>query len=155
MNAIALDRDPAAIALAADRAVALERRLLLVRGTALRLPFRDQAVDLIAASMFCHHFFAGDLVALMRELTRVARVGVIINDLRRHPLAYWGYRALSRVFLRGHVVRHDGAISVLRGFVPQELAMLGSQFPEFRWSVRRRFAFRICLVGRRIARALT
>lgn len=149
ITVIGLDRDPAAIELAAGRAAGLAGNLCIVRGDALRLPVADRAVDVVTASMFCHHFFGDELIALVHELTRAARVAVIINDLHRHRAAYWGFRLASRVFLRGHVVRHDGEVSVRRGFVPDELAELGRHFPDFRWTVRRRFAFRLCMVGRR------
>ena len=149
IHVVALDRDPASIELAARRVAQTQCKLKLVRGTALCLPLADRAVDVVTASMFCHHFFGDELVALVRELTRVARTAVIINDLHRHPAAYWGFRLASRIFLRGHVVRHDGEVSVRRGFVPHELRALADQFPDFRWTVRRRFAFRLCMVGRR------
>jgi SAM-dependent methyltransferase len=146
---VALDRDRAAIELASHRAAGVAHAFQVIRGNGLELPLADRSVDVVTASMFCHHFFGADLVALVREFTRVARSGVIINDLHRHRAAYWGFRVASRIFLCGHIVRHDGEVSVRRGFVPQELWELSNHFPEFRWTVRRRFAFRLCMVGRR------
>lgn len=149
ITAIALDRDAASIELAAERATRCADRIHVVRGNALRLPWPDRSFHVVTASMFCHHFFGDELVELVRELTRVAGRAVIINDLHRHWAAYWGFRLASRIFLRGHVVRYDGEVSVRRGFVRKELEALAAHFPEFRWTLRRRFAFRLCLVGRR------
>jgi hypothetical protein len=82
-------------------------------------------------------------------MVRVADEAVIVNDLHRHWAALWGYRAFSRLFLRGHVIRYDGAVSVRRGFRSEELLQLAAGFPQFHWSVYRRMAFRLCMVGRR------
>jgi ubiquinone/menaquinone biosynthesis C-methylase UbiE len=148
---VGLERDAATIELAARRANP-ETSVLLVRGDGLRLPFADQSFDIAMASMFCHHFYRDELQQILREMARVASEAVIINDLHRHWAALWGYRAFSHLFLRGHVIRYDGAISVRRGFRPNELRQLAAHFPDFSWTVNRRLMFRLCLVGRRLKR---
>ncbi len=150
LRCVALDRDPAALLLASRRPPMARGEVLVVRADAFELPLADRSVDVAAASMMCHHFAGAGLVRVVGELARVADEAVIINDLHRHRAAYWGFRVASRVFLRGRVVRHDGELSVRRGFRPAELWELARRFPEFRWTVRRRFAFRLCMVGRRV-----
>lgn len=141
----ALDRDPTAAALA--RGAGLE----VVRGDTLRLPFGDAAFDLVTAVKFAHHFYGEALLRLVAELTRVARRRVVVLDIRRHRVAYYGFVAWSRVFTTNRLVRHDGPLSVLRGFTPAELAALGGTVPGFEWTVRAYAGFQLALVGRRVA----
>lgn len=142
-EAIALDRDPTAVALAARRS------LIAIRGDALRLPFPDCTFDLVTAVKFAHHFRGAALDNLIIEMTRVSRRRVIVLDIRRHWLAYWGFRAWSLLFTRNRLVRHDGPLSVLRGFTARELLDLADSSPEFAWSVRSYAGFQLALVGRR------
>ena len=141
---LTLDRDPTAVRLSATRS------LLSVQGDALRLPFVDESFDLVTAIKFAHHFSGVALRQLVAEMTRVARRRVVVLDIRRHWLAYWGFRAWSQVFTRNRLVRHDGPLSVLRGFTAGELIELTSAFPKFSWTVRSYAGFQLALVGRRI-----
>lgn len=92
-----------------------------VRGDALRLPFADKSVDVVVCSQVLHHFFDDDVPRLLQELDRVARVRVIIGDLVRSRLAmplFW----VAAMALRYHrVSRHDGLVSIGRGFTTTDL----------------------------------
>jgi len=91
-------------------------------GDARTLPFADQSVDLITCSQVLHHLDAEDAIALLREVTRVARVGVIVSDLRRSWIAV-GLLWMASFPLGFHPVsRHDGMLSILRGYTAAELA---------------------------------
>jgi ubiquinone/menaquinone biosynthesis C-methylase UbiE len=147
---VGLERDSVTLELAIAR-TKHSRRVFLIRGDGLRLPFADRSFDVVTASMFCHHFYGATLEQIVREMVRVADQAVIVNDLHRHWAALWGYRIFSRVFLRGHVIRYDGAISVRRGFTANELSDLALRFPELSWTVKRRLVFRLCMVGRRVS----
>ena len=140
---IALDRDPAAAAEA-------NRLIPVVCGDALRLPFADRSVDLVTAVKFAHHFTGEPLAQLLREMTRVARHRVVILDIRRHRLAYWGFRAWSQVFTTNRLVRYDGPLSVLRGFTRDELLREASAIPDYAWGVRGSLGFQLTLIGRRL-----
>ena len=140
---IAIDRDPTAV-LAASR-----QGLPVVRGDALRLPFEDRSVDLVLAVKFAHHFAGDSLTRLIEEMARVASHRVLILDIRRHWLAYWGFRAWSRVFTTNRLVRFDGPLSVLRGFTAAELLAEAARVPGFSWEIRRYLGFQIALIGRR------
>jgi ubiquinone/menaquinone biosynthesis C-methylase UbiE len=140
----ALDRDAIAVR------SALRRSLEVVRGDALRLPFADRTIDLVLAVKFAHHFHGPSLDRLLAEMARVARHRVVILDIRRHWLAYWGFRAWSLLFTGNRLVRHDGPLSVLRGFTPAELLDAAGTLYRFDWAVRSYFGFQLALVGRRI-----
>jgi hypothetical protein len=87
---------------------------------------------------------------MVSEMARVARRRVIILDIRRHWLAYWGFFAWSRILTRNRLVRYDGPVSVLRGFTCSELLGVAASIPEFAWTVRRYAGFQLALVGRRV-----
>lgn len=95
-----------------------------VRGDAFRLPFADGSVDIVTCSQLLHHFPEAEARILIAELDRVAARRVVIGDLRRSWLAaglFW----LAAWPLRFHAItRHDGVLSVLRGFTVRELRAL-------------------------------
>ena len=115
----------------------------IVRADALRLPFRDQSVDIVLASQVLHHFTEGQASLLVREMHRVARTAVVISDLRRSILAAAGLWAGSFPLGFHPVSRHDGVVSVMRGFVPRELAEIVEDAIAIRVDVRRRLGFRL------------
>lgn len=115
----------------------------VVCGDAVALPFRDRSVDVVMASQVLHHFIAADAAALVREMNRVARNRVVISDLRRSFVAVAGIW-LTSFPLRFHAAsRHDGVVSVMRGFVPEELADIIEAAIGVRPAVRRRLGYRI------------
>lgn len=96
----------------------------VVTGDALSLPFATNSVDVITCSQVLHHFDGAQAEQLLRECHRVARTAVIIGDLRRSWLAVGGLW-LSSFFLGFHPVsRHDGIVSIKRGYTTSELFAL-------------------------------
>jgi ubiquinone/menaquinone biosynthesis C-methylase UbiE len=114
-----------------------------VCGDALTLPFADASVDIVMCSQVLHHFAGADAVKLLREMNRVARVRVVVSDLRRSWIAAAGLW-LASFPLRFHAVsRHDGVVSVLRGFTTRELADTVNDAVARNPIVHRRRGFRI------------
>lgn len=89
-----------------------------------QLPLADRSADIVLASQLLHHLERRSAVALLRELNRVARLGVIVADLRRHPLAALGIWLASYPLRLHPVTRQDGVTSVRRGFRRHELEQL-------------------------------
>ena len=114
-----------------------------VRGNALALPFADRSVDLVTCSQLLHHFPDPAASRVIAEMDRVARLRVIISDLRRSWLAAGGIW-LASFPLRFHPVsRHDGVVSVMRGYTAGELSTLVSRSVGTVPTVRRRLGFRV------------
>src|SRR2546425_5873453 len=105
-----------------ERSTSLE--IAAVRGDAFRLPFRNEQFDYAICSLFTHHFKDDKVVAILRELSRVATRGIFVIDLHRHPVAYCFFTTVARLFLHSRLIREDGALSILRSFTPDELATL-------------------------------
>ena len=93
-----------------------------VAGDARALPFGDRSVDVVTCSQLLHHFDDVGVRALLAELQRVARLRVIVADLRRAWAAAGGLWHASWALGFHPVSRHDGVVSVLRGFRTHELA---------------------------------
>jgi SAM-dependent methyltransferase len=119
--AIALDPLPACAAQARPAV----RWSICADGRAL--PFADRSVDVVVVSQVLHHLTDDDAIALLRECARVARVRVVVSDLRRAWGAAVGIWAASWLLGFHPVSRHDGVTSVLRGYTPAELGALVSR----------------------------
>lgn len=121
------------------------KEICAVRGDALRLPFAEKTFDYAICSLFTHHLKDEMIVAALREMRRVARRKIFVIDLHRHPLAYYGYITIGKIFLHNRLVRHDGALSILRSFKPDELKNLAQKAGFENASVERHFPFRLVL----------
>lgn len=114
--------------------------LSVVNASTFRLPFRDRSFDIVHAALFCHHFTEAELDELLAEWARVARVGIVVNDLQRSVWAFLGITLLTSLFSRSAMVRHDGPISVRRGFLKKELSDITSHHRTV--TITRHWAFR-------------
>ena len=93
---------------------------------ARELPFPDASFDVATCSLLLHHFDPDGAVAVLREMRRVSRRGIVVNDLVRGWLGYGGAWALSRVFTSNPLTRHDAPLSVRRAYTRAELAELAA-----------------------------
>lgn len=114
-----------------------------VAGSALALPFADRSVDVVTCSQVLHHFVGDEAATLLAEMHRVARVRVIVADLRRAWAAAAGFWVGSWVLGFHPVTRHDGVVSVLRGYRAAELAAAVLAATGRRPDVRNRLGFRV------------
>ena len=96
-----------------------------VRGDALQLPFGPDEFDYVMCSLFTHHFVDDQVVRILREMSRVARRRIFVIDLHRDPVPYFFYTTLGKLVLKNRLLRHDGALSILRSFKAPELFRLG------------------------------
>ena len=113
---------------------------------AMALPFADSSIDIVTCSQVLHHFDGAEAERLLRECTRVAKSAVIIGELRRSWFAVGGLWAAS--FLLGFhpVSRHDGIVSILRGFTGSELQRLVERATGCRAQAHRALGFRVVAV---------
>ncbi len=118
-------------------------RITVLSADALHLPFADQSVDIVMCSQVLHHFERADAMMVLREMHRVARRRVIVSDLHRSWLAAAGIWVASFPLLFHPVSRHDGVLSVLRGFTRRELGELVRQSVGQHAHVRYRLGFRV------------
>jgi SAM-dependent methyltransferase len=113
-----------------DAARAIDRRLgsaeglELVLGDGRSLPWPDRSFDVVHASLLVHHLEPPEALAFLREAARVARIGVIVNDLVRARHHWLGARVVLGITTRNRYTRHDGPLSVRRAYTRMELRAL-------------------------------
>lgn len=103
-----------------DRVAGLDLRVADGRA----LPYPDASFDVAHASLVLHHLEPADAVAFLRELGRVCRLGVVINDLSRRRITLLGAWLLSRTFTRNRYSRHDAPLSARRAYTLREATAL-------------------------------
>ena len=106
------------------------------------LPFQSRSFDLVTAALFFHHLAQEDAVTTLREMSRVSRRGVIVNDIHRTAIAYHGIRAFTSVFGFSPMVRHDGPVSVRRAFNKSDLQEIAEGAGLQDYTIRWHWAFR-------------
>lgn len=111
-------------AVVSDRAPShLRTRLPGVAGDARALPFRDQAFDVVGSNLFAHHLDPEEIRTFAEESLRVARVAVVVNDLRRSAfhlaLVYAGLP-----LFRSPMTHQDAPASVRAAFTIDEMCAI-------------------------------
>jgi len=120
--------------------------LNLLQADAFRLPLPDNSVDIVISSLFLHHFRPEQIVLLLNEFTRVARVGWVMGDLVRHYVPLVFFRLAWPVFARSHLTRHDGTASLLRGYTVDEMQQIVTQCQARDIAVNTHFPYRMSVV---------
>lgn len=121
---------------------ALQSKIRVEVADALALPYADKSFDVVMGAMFLHHFAQENAIAIVKSMQRIARHGVIINDLHRHPLAYVGIYAITHLLPVSPMMRNDGPLSVLRGFQSKELRAIAQGAGLEKFSLHWQLPFR-------------
>ena len=126
VSVVGLDSRAEVIAAAAlvEPRVRTEPGLALQLGDGRSLPFADRSFDVAHVSLVIHHLEPDAAVGLLREMARVARLGIVVNDLVRSRPAWIGAWLLGRLLTRNRYTRHDGPLSVRRAYTVAELTGL-------------------------------
>lgn len=113
----------AAAALAEPRITATGELALHV-GDARSLAYPDGSFDIVHASLVLHHLEPAGARTMLAEMGRVARLGVVVNDLSRSRLSWIGAWVASHALTRNRYTRHDAPLSVRRAYTVGELTGL-------------------------------
>lgn len=127
LKVLGIDNRAEVLAAAARARPALltENELTLRIADGRRLPFEDGSFDVAHASLVLHHLDPDEALALVREMARVSRRGVVLNDLSRSWLGWIGAWLLLHALTRNAFTRHDGPLSVRRAYsLPEARAIL-------------------------------
>jgi 2-polyprenyl-3-methyl-5-hydroxy-6-metoxy-1,4-benzoquinol methylase len=102
----------------------------------------DVKPHIIFSSLFCHHFTDEELVYMLRWMAQNAQLGFFINDLHRHPVAYYSIKVLTQLFSRSYLVKNDAPLSVQRGFKRGEWGRLFAEAGIKQYDCSWKWAFR-------------
>lgn len=130
---VGLDVNPGVLRIARDE-TAHTGLVEVAEGDARSLPVEDGAFDVAHCSLLVHHLDPGEAVDALREMARVARAGIVVNDLRRGMWPLYATVASAAVLGRSRVTRHDSLASARRAYTLDELdELLASAGLRTRW----------------------
>lgn len=105
--------------------------------------------DVVHAALVLHHLPDETAVKALAKMFNLCRLGVVINDLHRHPAAYHAIKGLTALLSKNRLIRHDAPLSVLRAFRRGELEHLARRAGLPAAKVSWRWAFRWLMVVRK------
>jgi ubiquinone/menaquinone biosynthesis C-methylase UbiE len=117
-----LDHDAKAVELAQREIARCNCRAIKVLTADIFMYQPAGEFDYAIGSMTFHHFTDEEIDRLITHLRGFVRKAVLINDLRRCLPNYIACFALALPF--DPAIRHDGLLSIRRGFKPRELAQM-------------------------------
>jgi len=142
----ALDRSHQAVAAAAEWSAGFPE-IRVRQAEAPPLPYPDRSFDYAISSLFLHHLTEAQGVRVLREMSRVARGGLVVSDLARSRPARILTAMATRLLSPNRLTRHDGPMSILRGFRPEELQRMAGMAGLSGAGTTRHPWFRIALVA--------
>lgn len=86
--------------------------------------FKQLEFDIVTINSFLHHLNTHEIESLFKQLSSQTHLAIIVNDLQRHWLSYFGFKCLSKLACFSPISQHDGSLSILRSFKKNELSSL-------------------------------
>ena len=102
--------------------------------------FKKQSYDIVLCTLFLHHFKNNELISFLKMTIERATIGVVVNDLHRHKLAYYLFKLIG-FFVKNKMIREDGLTSILRAFKKKDLENISKQIKVY-FSIQWKWAFR-------------
>lgn len=140
---VATDISPQIVAIARKQSAGVPS-ITIEEADALALPYNPSAFDIALCTLAIHHFDPDQAVKLLANMARVAN-RVLVFDVQRAQLAYWGSWALTRILPMNYMTRHDAPASVRRAYTAPELHEMALQAGLRNPSVWVGFPFRLAL----------
>lgn len=104
--------------------------------------FSTERFDIVVATLITHHFTNEQLIALLIQWKQQAFLGIVINDLHRHILAYQSIKLLTKLFSRSPMVKNDAPISVARSFTRRDWELILDEAGVSDYKLNWKWAFR-------------
>ena len=102
--------------------------------------FKKQSYDIVLCTLFLHHFENNELISFLKMTIERATIGVVVNDLHRHKLAYYLFKLIG-FFIKNKMIREDGLTSILRAFKKKDIENISKQIKVY-FSIQWKWAFR-------------
>ncbi|MBT8204291.1 MAG: methyltransferase domain-containing protein [Eudoraea sp.] len=146
---LGLDLSESSISLARKNSKAYPE-IEYVAGDLLEANPQQIQCDIALCTLTLHHIPTAKVPAFLEHMAKTARLAVLVNDLQRSRLAYYLFKAFSVIFIKTKVARHDGLVSIKKGFRRKELVQFSNQIPGYEYMISWKWAFRYLLTLRAI-----
>ncbi|MNJ51855.1 hypothetical protein D3C77_471700 [compost metagenome] len=119
-----------------------EPRVKVIRGNLFALP--EASADIVTGTQLLHHFSEEELPLAVASMLRAAQLGVVVNDIHRHWIAWTAVWLATRAMTSNRYILNDGPLSVAKGFRSQDWKRLkqamGIQQIMYSWRPLFRYA---------------
>lgn len=85
----------------------------------------EASADIVTGTQFVHHFDEEELPGVVASMLRASRLGIVINDIHRHWIAWAAVWLTTRIISSNRYILHDGPLSVAKGFRAEDWNRLG------------------------------
>lgn len=131
----------------------LERGRQMAGGGDLQLECRDITAFphlpngnlVVVCNLFLHHFSDEEILEMLRRWRNGGCRAIVVNDLHRNLWAHSLFRLFGVIFMKSKMARHDGLVSIRRGFKREELEQFGNRL-GVKAKIRWKWAFRFLWV---------
>jgi SAM-dependent methyltransferase len=142
----AVDNNPDILQIARDRSAGYTN-IRFEQHNLLALPYGPASFDVVLCALTLHHFTEADAVAILSRIHDIARVGYIVNDLRRNRIAICLSKFMACTVITNPIARFDAPASCERAFSVAELRSMAERAGLTNFQFRRHIGFRMVLVG--------
>lgn len=119
-----------------------------IKSDYINIDLSENKPDIIFSSLFCHHFTEPELIVMLGWMKNNSKKGFFINDLQRHPVAYYLIKILSGFFSKSYLVKNDAPLSVARSLKKNEWQSLLAAAGIYQYSINWKWAFRYLIVSK-------
>ena len=144
----AVDSNPDILQIARERSAGYSN-IRFEQHNLLTLPYPPGSFDVVLCALTLHHFAEDDVVAILRRIHEIARVGYVVNDLRRNRVATGLAKLMAHTIITNPIARFDTPASCERAFTVAELRALAQRAGLEQFQIHRHRMFRMALVGRK------
>lgn len=102
--------------------------------------FKKLSFDIVLSTLFLHHFSEKEISHLLTSVLKKAKIGILVNDLHRHPIAYYLFKLIC-LAINNPMIKKDGLISILSGFKKVDLKRISKKI-NCKSSIQWKWAFR-------------
>lgn len=138
---IGLDLNEKALAIARELSVDFPEITFLKQDILALKPLNFNC-DILLCTLTMHHFSNEQIPIFLSQFTKLAKIGVIINDLQRSALAYYLFIGFSAIFIKTKIAKHDGLVSIKSGFKKKDLITFSKDLSHTAHTINWKWAFR-------------
>lgn len=104
--------------------------------------FFQNDYDIITGNLFFHHFDNEAIIDFVKRIIPQTKYAIVITDLHRSAIAYALFQIIAFVFGFSHITKHDGSISIKRGFKSKDWEQILNKAGVKDFSIKWKWAFR-------------